>query len=152
RPVTGADDRAAIRFTVDPWDPGYGQALGEEAGAGLLPESSAELVLDLELPAGRWRPVEPDPGQPLPAAVLFLDGVRRIDARVWVHGSGPQPAPGIAASLAAGLVACDGAARLTEVTVQRGLFTTAPDATELVTRHGRYPAWLAGRSAGGDPL
>ncbi|HEY2550913.1 MAG TPA: hypothetical protein VGI64_10080 [Streptosporangiaceae bacterium] len=150
--MTRPDGRAGVTFTVDPWDPGYGQALSEEAGAGVLPESSAELVLDLELPAGQWRPVDPDPGQALPRTVLFLDGVRRIDARIWVHGSGPQPAPGIAASLAAGLVACDGAARLTEVTVQRGLFTTARAATELVTRHGRYPAWLAGRSVGGDPL
>jgi hypothetical protein len=77
--------------------------------------------------------------------VLFLDGVRRIDARVWVHGRGPQPAPGIAASFAAGLVCCDGAARVADVTVERGLFTAAPEATDIVTRSARYAARLAAK-------
>ena len=33
------------------------------------------------------------PGTPLPGTLLFLDGVRRIDARVWVMAV-PSPAPG----------------------------------------------------------
>ena len=100
---------------MDPWDPAYGVAFSDELDDGALQESSAELNLDLELPAGQWRPVDPDPAPALPATVLFLDGVRRIDARVWVHGNGAQPAPGIAASFAAGLVRCDGAAHVTDV-------------------------------------
>jgi hypothetical protein len=130
------------RFTVDPWDPGYGQAFSDEADGGSLQASSAELDLDLEVPADQWHPVDPAPGPARPASVLFLDGIRRIDARIWVHGSGAdgQPAPGIAASLAAGLVACDGAARIADVAVERGIFTAAPDATDVITRYGRYPA------------
>ncbi len=104
----------AARFTVDPWDPGYGLAVSDELGAGALAESSAELGLDLELPADGWHPVDPDRASRMPGTVLFLDGVRRIDARIWVHShgenGGSQPAPGIAASLAAGLVSCDGTA------------------------------------------
>jgi len=69
--------------------------------------------------------------------------VRRIDARVWVHGPGPQPAPGIAASFAAGLVCCDGAARIAGVSVERGLFTACPEATDITTRHASYPARIA---------
>jgi hypothetical protein len=130
-------------FTVDPWDPGYGLAFGEEMDGGALEESTAELNLDLELPAAQWRPLTPDPASPLPGTVLFLDGVRRIDARIWVHGRYPQPAPGIAASFAAGLVCCDGAARVADVVVERGLFTAAPEATDIVTRSARYPARLA---------
>ena len=41
---------APVRFTVDPWDPGYGVAFGEELDGGALEETSAELNLDLELP------------------------------------------------------------------------------------------------------
>jgi hypothetical protein len=134
---------ARVSFTVDPWDPGYGLAFADELDGGALEESSAELNLDLEMPASHWRPVDPDPAVRLPGTLLFLDGVRRIDARVWVHGRNPQPAPGIAASLAAGLVTCDGAARIAEVTVERGLFTAAPDATDIVTGSARYPARLA---------
>jgi hypothetical protein len=137
--LTGAD----VSFTVDPWDPGYGLAFGEELNGDGRPESSAELNLDLEVPAGQWRPITPDPALRLPDTVLFLDGVRRIDARVWVHGADPQPAPGLAASFAAGLVSCNGSARIQEVTVERGLFTAAPDAADIATRQARYPARLA---------
>ena len=127
-------------FTVDPWDPGYGLAYSDELDGGALGESSAQLDLDLEMPADRWRPVDPDPTASLPGTLLFLDGVRRIDARIWVHGGSQQPAPGIAASFAAGLVCCNSVARVAEVTVQRGLFTAAPEAADIATRHGRYPA------------
>lgn len=134
---------APVSFTVDPWDPGYGLAFSEDLDGGALEESSAELNLDLEIPAAQWRPVNPDLTPPLPGTVLFLDGVRRIDARIWVHGRHPQPVPGIAASFAAGLVCCDGAARVADVIVERGLFTAAPDATDIITRSARYPARLA---------
>jgi hypothetical protein len=150
------------RFTVDPWDPAYGMAAGDEVDGGALAASTAELGLDLELPADRWRPVDPGPAPRPPRTVLFLDGVRRIDARIWVHGhgtgshpDGSQPAPGIAASIAAGLVSCDGAAagsgtaggsgtaRVAEVSVERGLFTAAPDAADIAARHARYPVRMA---------
>jgi len=131
-----------VAFTVDPWDPGYGLAVNEDLDGGALEESSAELTLDLEVPAVKWGPIDPDPAPRLPGTVLFLDGVRRIDARIWVHGSNPQPAPGIAASIAAGLVCCDGAARIADVSVERGLFTAAREATDIITRSARYPARL----------
>ncbi len=142
-----------LTFTVDPWDPGYGQAFADEQdepGAG-LGQSTAQLDLDFEIPADEWQPLDPDPATPVPSTVLFLDGVRRIDARVWVHGGGQQPVAGIAASLAAGLVVCDGAARVAEVAVERALFTAAGDAGDLVTRAGRYVARPA-EGAGLDKL
>jgi hypothetical protein len=135
-------------FTVDPWDPGYGLAASEDLDGGTLGESSAELNLDLELPAAQWRPVDPNPVPHLPSTVLFLDGVRRIDARIWVHGRNPQPVPGLAASFAAGLVCCDGAARIADVTVERGMFTAAAEATDIITRHARYPIRIA---SSGEP-
>jgi hypothetical protein len=134
---------APVSFSVDPWDPGYGMAFGDEMGEEALPDSSAELDLDLELPAAQWRPLSPDDSVHVPQTLLFLDGVRRIDARIWVHGSDPQPAPGIAASFAAGLVCCNGSAKVSEVAVERGLFTAAPDAPSIDSRHARYPAYVA---------
>ena len=136
-------------FSVDPWDPSYGQAAGDELAA--LDDSTAALDMDLELPAAGWRPLDPVTGLTPPGVVLFLDGVRRIDARVWVHGSGGQPATGIATSLAAGVVACDGTARVVDVTVERGLFTTAPEAGDITTRAAVYPARRA-RGPGFDQL
>jgi hypothetical protein len=119
-------------YSVDPWDPGYGVARGDELDGR---ESSARLDLDVELPASSWRPITPADGA-LPGSVLFLDGVRRIDARVWVHGEGPEPLPGVIASLAAGLVRCDGAAQIVDVAVDRGLYAARGD--DIETRHARY--------------
>lgn len=142
---------AGVAFSVDPWDPGYGIAFGDELDGGALEESSAELDLDLELPAAAWRPLDPDLRARPPGTLLFLDGVRRIDARIWMHGGNPQPAAGIAASFAAGLVCCDGAAHITAVNVQRGLFTAHRDAADITTPHARYPARVA-RGGGIDQL
>lgn len=133
---------AAPRFSVDPWDPSYGVAYDDDPDSS--PESSAELVLDLELPAGQWRPLTPGAALALPDTVLFLDGVRRIDARVWVHAPDAQPAPGIAASYAAGLVCLSGSARIFDVAVRRGLFTPAAKAAGIDCRHASYPAAAAG--------
>jgi hypothetical protein len=149
--VTAPAGPVPLSFTVDPWDPGYGLAFTEDAEGGALDESSAELDLDLEVPAAQWQPIDPDRSPALPGTVAFLDGVRRIDARVWVHGGGPQPAPGIAASLAAGLVTCNGTAQIVDIAVERGLFTSAPEAADISTRHACYPARFAG-SVGLDKL
>ena len=121
-----------MRFTVDPWDPAYGTSLDAELGA-----SSAELDTGVEVPAARWAPVPPV-AVPPPAAVLFVDGVRRIDAQVWVT-DGDAVAPGLCASYAAGAVRCaaDGA-RIVAVDVRRGVVTAAPAASDVVTWAGTY--------------
>jgi hypothetical protein len=144
---------ARTTYTVDPWDPGYGIAYGDELDDR---EPAAALDLSVEQPAESWHPVTPDPSGPRPPCVLFLDGVRRIDARVWVHGAGPHPVPGIAASLAAGIVRCDGvAARVADVRIDRSLYSAAAASDDLHTRHATYvtrPVPRAAAPAGPDAL
>ena len=79
-----------MRFSVDGWDPSYGASLELEAQ---LAESTARVEADVELPADRWRPVDPDDSGPLPDALLFVDGVRRVEAQVWVDGDVPPGDP-----------------------------------------------------------
>jgi hypothetical protein len=123
-------------YTIDPWDPSYGAAVEDDMGGGR--ESSARLNLDVEVPAARWAGLAPARDVTLPSSVLFLDGVRRIDARLWVNGAQPQPVPGVVASLAAGLVCCDGTARLIDARVDRSLYTSAQTADDLRTPHATY--------------
>jgi hypothetical protein len=130
-----------VKFAVDPWDPSYGTSLDSELG-----ESAAQVGLDVELPAEEWRPLDPDPTVAPPEAVLFVDGVRRIDAQVWVdEQSGPaagEASPALCASYAAGVVCCcrtDGA-HLVSAHVRRGLFTTSEGATDVSTAAGTYRA------------
>jgi hypothetical protein len=122
-----------VRFSVDPWDVEYGISSELEA------ESAGTVVVDIELPPGEWRGLDPTPGAGA-GTVLFVDGVRRIDARVWIDGDNP----GICASYAAGAVCCDGRAEIVDIAVARGMFSTAPTAADIVTRHATYPARLAG--------
>ena len=128
-----------MKFAVDPWDPSYGTSLDSELG-----ESAAEVALDVELPVAQWRPIDPDPAVEPPAAVFFVDGVRRIDAQVWVDESGDdgEASPALCASYAAGVVCCcrSGGAHLVAAHVRRGLFTTAKDAADVPTAAGTYRA------------
>jgi hypothetical protein len=124
-----------VRFSIDPWDPTYGTSLDPELGT-----STAEVDADVEVPAARWAPVRADPGTTPPEAVLFVDGVRRIDAQVWVDEPDGAASPALCASYAAGVVCCcrGGGAHLAVAEVRRGLVTTAEHADDVVTRAGTY--------------
>jgi len=94
----GTGRRPAMRFSVDGWDPSYGASLELEGQLeGQLAESTARIDPDVEVPAGRWRPVDPDPSGPLPDALLFVDGVRRVEAQLWIDGDAPPEAGGLSA-------------------------------------------------------
>ncbi|WP_214321496.1 hypothetical protein [Nonomuraea sediminis] len=139
-------------FSIDPWDPGYAAALAVEA----LTErgsTSAELELGVEAEPQDWAPVVPRGSAP--SCLLVADGVRRIDARIWVHGEAdPMPLPGIAASYAAGIVRCgpDGA-DLAEIEVRRSMISASADTPEVKTRHATFqPAMAADSSMEGLSL
>ena len=125
-----------VRIAVDPWDPSYGSALNETA----LEESTATLTLDLETPPATWTPMSAPSDSWHPNELLIVDGVRRIDARVWLTPSGQSvPTLGVAASYAAGVVRIDGRACIEEMRYDRGLYTSCADAEDLVTILAAYP-------------
>jgi hypothetical protein len=134
------------KITIDPWDPGYATSLSVEALTE-LDATTAELDLDVEVPAAQWRPIAPSPSAAPPKVVLIADGVRRIDARVWVDDESASPVPGIAASYAAGLVRCEpgngSVATLADAGVRRSLFTPSVRAGDLSTTAGDYTAHRA---------
>jgi hypothetical protein len=87
--------------------------------------------------------------------VLFVDGVRRVEARVWVTGPDGEVRPGICASYAAGLVRCDppappsamggrtaggvrGRAWVVAAQVARRVFCRAAGAAPIDTRCGEF--------------
>jgi hypothetical protein len=115
-----------VRVAIEPWDPGYGAAAAEAA----LVESPVATDLDIEVPEPAWAPVRPSSrAASAPAgSILVVDGVRRIDARVWLIGSDGVSAQGICASYAAGAVRSEGArAEVIEARVGRGVFARSTD-------------------------
>ncbi len=96
RADSAARGRRPVRLTIDPWDPAYGAAVEVDVGDFDLP--AGEVDVDVEIPAERWAPVNPpgagagagEPSPALGAVVVFVDGVRRVDAHVWIEG-GSRP-------------------------------------------------------------
>src|SRR5690606_30984203 len=131
----------AARVYVDAWDPSYGSGL-ELVESGPTAESSAQLHVDVEVPAQSWRPLAPSPELRGPDTVLLVDGVRRIDARISVEDPDGTLYPGLAASYAAGVVRCDlrgGRAEVAGARVARGFFTPSTHADDLQMPCARYP-------------
>lgn len=130
-----------VRFHVDAWDPTYGSGMeGDDDGPSQ--SSTAELDVGVEMPADDWRPITPPLGVVAPSVVHLVDGVRRIDARLWIDG-GEAAHPGIAASYAAGSVRCDlgaGVAELASTRIERGVFSPAPDLEAFGSHASRYEA------------
>jgi hypothetical protein len=119
-----------VRFTVQPWSPDYGTPGSLEE----LDEASSDT--DVEIASDRWSPLRPT-AEPAPE-VLFVDGVRRIDANLWIEDEGGMPMLALAASYAAGAVRCNHAATVVGQEIRRGIFTAASTATAVATRHARY--------------
>jgi hypothetical protein len=165
-----------MQFSVDGWDPSYGASLELE---GQLEESTARIDASVEMPLDRWRPIDPDGAGPLPEALLFVDGVRRVEAQVWVDGetraggagsgdAGPgggppgdaraagvpgEPTAALCASYAAGVVCCCAAgAHLVASERRRGLFSVAPHASDILTRAGDYQAHHVRIKRAGAPV
>lgn len=142
--AAGRGTGPAMRFSVDGWDPTYGTSLELEEYLG---ESTASVEVNVELPFSQWRAVDPDPGLTPPAALLFVDGVRRIEARVWIDddvpggGAATEASAALCASYAAGVVCCCGQqAHVVLAETRRGLFTVAPHASDISTWAGDYTA------------
>jgi hypothetical protein len=104
-----------------------------------LAESTSVPTTDVECSDDEWRPLSPV-GRALPVdTTLFVDGVRRVEARAWIE-DGIEPVPGVFASWAAGVVRCDDAARIEAVEVARGVFAPSAALADIRTRCGLFVA------------
>ena len=119
-----------MKFTVEAWDSDYGAPTDAE-----LTDASENVDASVELRPELWRAIRPESDR-VPD-ILFVDGVRRVDATLWIERAPDFPAFSLAATYAAGAVRCNGKATIEEASVERGLFTAA-DAVDIETRVGRY--------------
>jgi hypothetical protein len=122
-----------VRFAVENWSPEYGSPVGDEGVPALDP--AVEVDPSIELPASEWRPLRADPAGTA-TDVLFVDGVRRIDAQVWFDIDG-RSSRGIAASFAAGVIRCRDQAVIEQEAVGRGVFAMV-GATPIVAERVVY--------------
>jgi len=123
------------------WPADYGSPAGDDA----LIDTTTVVDTDLEVGGAAWRPLTAE--CPPANNVWFIDGVRRMEARIWLTVDDGTTLPGLAASWAAGAVRCDGAAVITDCRVERGLFSNADDRLGLVTDVGVFAGCHAQSSA-----
>ncbi len=119
-----------MKFTVEAWDSDYGAPTDSE-----LQDASENVDVSIEFRPEEWRPVLPEVS-PVPD-ILFVDGVRRVDATLWIDQPPDFPAFSLAATYAAGAVRCNGKSHVEQAVVERGLFTSA-GAIEIPTSVGTY--------------
>ena len=119
-----------MRFTVETWDSDYGAPTDPD-----LADATENVDPSVELPTDQWRPLLPDADAV--ADVLFIDGVRRVDATVWIDQPPDFPGFALAATYAAGAVRCNSRAVLEQAEVARGLFTST-SAEDVDTAVGTY--------------
>ncbi|HEX2196186.1 MAG TPA: DNA double-strand break repair nuclease NurA [Actinomycetota bacterium] len=131
-----------MRISVEAWSPEY------SAGVDLRePEdvSVEDVGVGLEM-SPPWRPVPRRPDAPGVDSVAFVDGTRRIDARVFVADGEPRARPGVAGSIGVGAVVCrargDACARIDHAAVTR----------HLAVGGGRSPGLTAGAGLDYAPM
>ena len=121
-------------LAIEGWSPEYGSPVEMERE-----EVPAEQVdPGVELSEEAWRPLPSEEAEAISGSVYFVDGVRRIEARVWMSAGG-DPSLGICASYGAGMVRCDRKAEIVSAEVRRGFFGRA-GVPDLVTRVGTFAA------------
>ena len=96
------------RVHVEAWDPSYGTPLATDDG--LAP---SESDVDTEVETTQWDPIRgEDDGV---GEVWFVDGIRRVDARLTIDREGAAPLAGLCGSHAVGAVHWDRLGRRSEV-------------------------------------
>ncbi len=126
-----------MRFSVESWAPEFG------VPADATPDTEVPTNTDVEI-KGSWKPLR---SAAAPASeVLFVDGVRRVDANLWIEQDGDVPVLGLCATYAAGAVRCTDRAEVVDARVERALFTSAAGAGDVETSAGTYRIHAAGGS------
>ena len=124
-----------MQLSVETWSPEYGSELSEDFT--LEPEAAVDL--SVETPWGEWTAITPPADDPADS-ICFLDGVRRLDARIRVIDDKGAIHLGLCASISAGSVHCaNGRAEIKPGDTRRRLL--APLALDpLKTKYDTYHA------------
>ncbi len=133
------------RFSVESWSPEYGSPFEPMPPEGL---SDVSVDHEVEFATADWKPIDPPPS---PAAkIRFVDGVRRIDSRIWIEQErGLRPTQGLCASYAAGSVLCADRAIVDTLKVERILVTSGETFNLLAGAH-RYQSRVAASDSSED--
>lgn len=121
-----------MQWAMETWAPEYGSASDDA-----MAQAESAVDVGLEVPADEWAPCDPGPVGPVDE-LCFVDGVRRVEGRVWVTDDDGTLRQGIVASYAAGVVRCNGAATVVDARVERVFLCDGGGLSDIETRHGTF--------------
>ena len=128
-----------MKVAVESWEPEYGSPVE----SGEMEEPITPSDLEVELPVGEWNPIAPENDIAQPTTIQFVDGVRRIDAHLWITTDEGITKSGICASYAAGIVRCEAAtAKFIDAKIRRAIISTS-GAPALDTPVGYFQPYAA---------
>ncbi|HEX2058620.1 MAG TPA: hypothetical protein VHI71_09640 [Actinomycetota bacterium] len=141
-----------MRIAVEAWSPEYGAGVD-------LRERDDETVENIRTDWEAWAPVPCKASAPGISSVAFVDGVRRVDARIHLDGADAIPRPGAAASIGVGVLVCSAAGGagteggvapvMPPPVISRYLAVAAPRVPDLPVAPGVH---YAGISVDGDAI
>lgn len=128
-----------MKVAVESWEPEYGSSVESSE----MEEPISPSDLEVERPVVDWNPIAPAREIIQSSTILFVDGVRRIDARLWITSDDGVTRPGICASYGAGIVRCETqVAKLIDAKIRRAIISTS-GAPALDTRAGHFEPYTA---------
>ena len=128
-----------MKVAVESWELDYGAPIE----SGEIEEPITPSDLEVELPVADWNPITPASEIEQPTTIQFVDGVRRIDARLWITSDEGVTKSGICASYAAGIVRCEEAtAKFIDAKIRRAIISTS-GAPALDTPAGFFQPYAA---------
>lgn len=123
----------ATKIAIETWEPEYGASVPSPE----LEPSAASVDAGVEMSTSTWKPIVPT--ATAAKSVVFVDGVRRVDALVWITDDDDITERGLCASYAAGVVEAAERAVIRDIVVRRGLFTSS-NVSDLETTVGTFHA------------
>lgn len=111
-----------VKIAIETWAPEYGSPVDQDV---FSPASDTLVDAAVERDPRSWAPIGPTPTDEIRPILYFIDGVRRIDARVWLMDDDAPPRPGACATFAAGAVRCGQRAEVVMTQVDRRLIARA---------------------------
>lgn len=132
---------ARAPLSVQVTDPTYGPMID--------PRETRAAAVRTDVEQVEWAPCTP--GVPMPAALVFVDGIQQVEAWISVTpADDPHPVAGVAFAVGAGAVVCDGTrAEIRSVRIRRAVVTEGERCLHLPSVCGY--AWDVRAGAGGEP-
>ena len=130
-----SEQKPPFEFVVETWAPEFGASVKSLD----LEKALEPANLEVDLPLKDWQAIIPSLHADPISQLSFIDGVRRIDARLWIKEENGLSSPSVCATVAAGAVRIVNQKAICEhLNVRRYFLTASSLGEDIETKYGTY--------------